>query len=146
MDALEGVWRLVDSRGWDEAGNSLVSPYGQAPMGEITFRNGRMLAAVCNGDTVAPPGRSFSSYGGTYAFDGETLTCAVDVASDPSRIGGKQTRTVTLLGSRMVLRPPQRAYGQASQQRELLWEKVWTPAPDEERRRSAALAAAGWNS
>ena len=36
MDALIGIWRLVESKAWDEAGNSLPAPYGARPLGQIT--------------------------------------------------------------------------------------------------------------
>ena len=130
MDALIGIWRLVESKAWDEAGNSLPAPYGTHPIGQITFTvEGRMLAALCNGD--ADPGtgvdRGYSSYGGFYTLDGTTLTVAVDVASDSRRIGGQQVREAILDGERLLLRPPLRLYGGVMQQRELLWEQIWRP-------------------
>ncbi len=127
MASLDGtMWRLIESRGWDEAGVALPAPYGQSPMGQITFLNGRMLASLCNGDSGIPgTTRGFSSYGGTYVFDGETLEVSVDIASDPARIGGKQVRGVTMDGNRMTLRPPTRVYGASRQRRELVWECVW---------------------
>lgn len=132
MVSLDGIWRLVESRAWDENGNSLSSPYGSHPFGQIMFGNGRMLAALCNGDTVVGPSgeRGFSSYGGFYTFDGATLETTVDVASDPTRIGGKQVRGVVMMGEQMLLRPPSRLYSAGPvQRRELLWERVWRPAP-----------------
>jgi hypothetical protein len=126
---LEGIWRLVSSRAWDEHGAELVDPYGARPMGQISFENGRMLAALCRGD--ADPGktaqRPYSSYGGTYAVSDGRLEVAVDIASDPSRIGGKQVRELTVDGDRMALRPPLRAYGASREQRELAWVRVWRP-------------------
>lgn len=132
MDALTGIWRLVESKAWDDAGNSLAAPYGACPIGQITFTaEGRMLAALCNGD--ADPGagvdRGYSSYGGFYTLDGTTLTTAVDMASDVRRIGGQQVREAFLDGERLLLRPPLRPYGGVRQQRELLWELIWRPAP-----------------
>jgi hypothetical protein len=130
MDQLIGIWRLVESRAWDEAGNGLPAPYGVHPIGQIIFTaEGRMLAALCNGD--ADPGigvdRGYSSYGGFYTLEGTTLTTTVDMASDARRIGGKQIREALLDGARLVLRPPLRSYGGVKQQRELLWERVWGP-------------------
>lgn len=59
---LTGLWRLVESRGWDEHGVLLRAPYGRQPMGHIQFAHGRMLAALCNGDPEVPDGhRAFSS-------------------------------------------------------------------------------------
>ncbi len=130
MDTLIGIWRLVESKAWDEAGNSLPAPYGDRPIGHITFTaDGRMLAALCNGDANLGAGtsRGYSSYGGFCTLDGTTLTTAVDMASDARRIGGHQVREAFLDGERLVLRPPLRRYGGMMQQRELLWERVWRP-------------------
>ena len=115
MDPLIGVWRLVEGRAWDDAGNSLPPPYGACPMGQIVFTaEGRMLAALCNGDTDA----------------GTTLTTDVDIASDTRRIGGQQVREAFLDGDRLLLRPPLRAYNGINQQRELQWERIWRPSDD----------------
>jgi hypothetical protein len=130
MDTLNGIWRLVESKAWDEARNSLPAPYGDHPIGQITFTaDGRMLAALCNGDANldADADRGYSSYGGIFTLDGTTLTTAVGMASDASRIGGHQIREALLDGERLVLRPPLRRYGGIMQQRELLWERVWRP-------------------
>ena len=129
MDPLAGIWRLIEGHAWDEHGDPLAAPYGAHPIGQICFSNGRMLAALCNGDTdVAGDGkRAYMSYGGPYTFDGTTLEVRVDIASDPSRIGGTQTRGVVMTGDRMVLRPPIRPYAGVVQRRELSWQRIWHP-------------------
>lgn len=133
MIKLEGVWRLVDSRAWDEHGAVLAPPYGANPIGHIAFVSGRMLAALCNGDPSEGVNgtRGYSSYGGPYSFDGDTLVVEVDMASDPSRIGGRQIRGVRIIADdRIVLLPPARNYDNSPQRRELLWERVWQPDSD----------------
>ncbi|MBB5696230.1 lipocalin-like domain-containing protein [Muricoccus pecuniae] len=134
MTSLDGtLWRLMESRGWDDAGQPLPAPYGRNPIGQISFSDGRMLAALCNGDPgTSDPSRGFSSYGGRYSFDGDTLEVVVDMASDRSRIGGRQVRGVVMLTAvRMLLRPPPRLYGTDHQRRELVWGCVWRAvAPD----------------
>lgn len=133
MHPLTGIWRLVESKAWDEAGDSLPTPYGEHPVGQIVFTaEGRFLSAICNGDRDLADGvaRGYSSYGGIYTLDGMTLTVAVDMASDPRRIGGQQVREAHLNGVRLVLRPPARPYGDTVQQRELLWERVWRPGAE----------------
>jgi hypothetical protein len=131
MDALTGIWRLIDAKAWDEAGNPLPAPYGAHPTGQLAFTSeGRVLTAICNGDAAVAPGtnRGYSSYGGPYRLESGTLTVDVDMASDPSRIGGQQVREARLDGDRMILRPPARSYGGgAVQQRELTWLRVWRP-------------------
>ena len=131
MDQLEGIWRLVDSRAWVEGASNWSVPYGANPIGQITFSNGRMLAVLCNGDADAGARgqRNYSSYGGPYTFDGATLDTHVDVASDATRIGGHQIRAVEMKGEQMILRPPQRLYGNSMERREIVWERIWQPGP-----------------
>ena len=126
MKSVDGIWALQQAQAWDATGQPLSAPYGQCPMGTIMFENGRMLAVLCNGDADlgSATRREYSSYGGTYTFDGKILEVLVDIASDQTRIGGRQVREVVLDGRHMTLRPPTRAYGGAPQQRELLWERV----------------------
>jgi hypothetical protein len=134
---------LVDSRAWDEDDQPLDAPYGAHPMGQIMFSGGRMLAALCKGDADAGPGgRGFSSYGGPYTFDGTTLETSVDVASDPTRIGGHQVRSVVMAGKQMILRPPMRHYSGPGtrQRREVVWERVWQPAATTEPQRLSAAS------
>ncbi len=143
MNSLDGIWRLVESRAWDENGKPLEAPYGAFPMGQIMIGNGRMLASLCKGDADAGANghRGFSSYGGPYTFDGTTLDTSVDVASDPTRVGGHQVRTVEMKGEQMILHPPTRMYSGTRQRRELVWERVWQPSADS-RPKAAASASA----
>jgi len=135
MHALDGIWRLVEASAWDAGDAPLAPPYGVRPMGQIMFAQGRMLSVLCNGDADAPAGRGYTSYGGPYTFDGTTLETVVDMASDPTRIGSRQVRTVVMRGRQMLLQPPARAYSGTgngpgagpSQRRELVWEQVWQP-------------------
>jgi hypothetical protein len=128
MGTLEGIWRLVDSRAWDEKTQRVRAPYGVQTIGQMAFSGGRMLAALCSAG--GPPGSvpSFLSYGGAYTFDGARLDCAVDVASDLDRIGDQQVREVVLLqDDQMLVRPPPRLYGSKLERHELIWERVWRP-------------------
>lgn len=128
MDALDGIWRLVESRAWNEQGRPLPAPYGEHPMGQLFFANGRMLSALCNGDADVGGDRAYSSYGGRFTFDGARLETLVDMASEASRIGSTQVREVVVLGEqKLLLRPPTRQYGASMQRRELVWERVWQP-------------------
>jgi hypothetical protein len=130
LNSIDGIWTLDQARAWDAAGTLLADPYGECPMGSIVFKNGRMIASLCNGDT--DPGmsgkREYSSYGGSFTFDGQKLDVFVDIASEPNRIGGHQLREATIEGERLILRPPLRAYGGLLQQRELVWRRV-VPLP-----------------
>jgi hypothetical protein len=127
MPSIIGTWRLVAATATDGSGQPLPPPYGGKGMGRVTFNaEGRMMAVVCDGRPVLPPGmaRDYSSYCGNYTFDGTRLVTVVDAASDPARIGSEQVRGVRFDGDRMVLRPPPRPSGDSVQQRELTWEKI----------------------
>lgn len=127
---LDGIWRLTDSRAWDAAGVPQPKPYGDRPLGQLAFDRGRMICALCNGDPGLTGGRGYSSYGGPYDFDGETLTTHVEMASEHERIGGQQVRRIERVNDdTIVLHPPARAYEGAVARRELVWQRVWRPTP-----------------
>jgi len=122
-----GTWRLVRAVARDSAGNPLRTPYGGRASGRVVLQDdGRMMTVVCDSSAELPAGttREYSSYCGSYTFDGTTLTTKVDAASDHSRIGTDQVRGVRFEDGVMVLRPPLRSYGGAAEQRELYWEKI----------------------
>ena len=127
MLSIIGTWKLAVAAAKDENGNPMPDPYGGKPMGRVMFgADGRMMAVTCDGRSDLPPGatREYSSYCGTYTFDGTTLVTRVDAASDPSRIGGDQVRGVRIEAERIVLLPPPRQTEAGEQHRELTWEKI----------------------
>lgn len=136
MDALEGAWRLVDSRAWNVDVDRLAPmPYGTDPIGQLVFSRGRMLVALWHGEVDAGQQREpgLSSHGGRYTFDGSTLECGVVVASDADLIGTRQVRDVVMLGEdEMLWRPPARVYGTQLQRRELVWQRVWRIGKEEQ--------------
>ena len=127
MASVVGTWRLVKAVSRDPNGKELPAPYGGHGMGRVVLgADGRMMAVLCDGRKEIPNGgkREYSSYCGNYSFDGKQLVTRVDAALEPSRIGGDQVRDVRFEGNLMVLRPPVRSYGGATEQRELFWEKI----------------------
>lgn len=127
MPSIVGTWRLVAAAAQDENGAALPSPYGGRGAGRVAFgTDGRMMSVVCDGRAELPAGarREYSSYCGTYTFDGTRLVTRVDAASDPSRIGSDQVREVRFAGDRMILRPPPRLSQGRTEQRELTWERI----------------------
>jgi len=131
LGELDGIWRLVEARAWDERGAPLPPPYGVRTFGTVQIQNGRMLAVLCNGDAELSPGRprEYVSYGGPCRFNGEVLETQVELSARADWLGGIQSREAELQGDHLVLRPPLRDYGGIVQRRELIWERVWRPTP-----------------
>jgi hypothetical protein len=133
VQSIVGTWKLVSAVARDRNGNTLPDPYGGKAMGRVMFNaEGRMMAVTCDGRRDLPPGakREYSSYIGTYRFDGSRLVTRVDGASDPSRVGTDQVRGVRFDGQLMVLSPPPRQTDSGEKFRELTWERI---ATDEDR-------------
>jgi hypothetical protein len=127
MRSIVGTWKLAAAAARDRNGNKVPDPYGGKPMGRVVFTaEGRMMAVTCDGRSDLPPGakREYSSYIGTYTFDGSRLVTRVDGASDPTRIGSDQVRGVRFEGELMVLSPPPRQTDSGEQFRELTWERL----------------------
>ena len=126
--SIVGTWRLVRAVSTGADGKPLPAPYGGGKaMGRVTFNaDGRMMAVLCDGRPSLPEGtaREYNSYCGNYTFDGSRLVTKVDAAASATRIGSDQVREVRFENGLMVLRPPQRPYGDRMEQRELHWEKI----------------------
>ena len=128
MPSIVGTWKLVAAAARDRNGNPLPAPYGGKGLGRVMFSaEGRMMAVTCDGRPEMPVGasRAYSSYVGTYTFDGSRLVTRVDGASDPSRIGSDQVREVSFAADgRMILRPPPRRTEAGDEYRELTWQRI----------------------
>lgn len=128
MKGIVGTWRLVQGTSTTEDGTPMPPPYGgDKAMGRVTLNaDGRMVAVLCDGRVALPEGerREYTSYCGTYTFDGKQLITRVDACSDPARFGSDQVRDVSFEGDLMVLRPPVRVIDGVAQQRVLQWEKI----------------------
>jgi hypothetical protein len=128
VGSVVGTWRLVMTRAHNDAGEPMHPPYGPKPMGVAVFAaDGRMIAALCDARDQLPddsPQREYSSYCGTYTFDGATLVTRVDAASDVSRIGGDQVRRIRFEGDLLVLMPPPRPWRGVMQHREMFFERI----------------------
>lgn len=128
MDAIIGTWQLVRTSSRSSDGKDLPPPFGgEKAMGRVVLtREGRMMSVVVDGRTELPDGatREYSSYCGSYTFDGKQLITRVDAASDPARMGTDQVRDVRFENDQMVLRPPPRPYGTGEECREIHWRKI----------------------
>ena len=130
MNDLVGVWRLVDITNKDADGNILRSSYGPQKMGLFMFNeHNRLMVVICDGREAVPEGerpREYTSYAGTYRFDGRTLVTEVDCSTptDPPRVGTVQVRPARFEGNRMILTAPPAEIDGIIQYRDLTWEKI----------------------
>lgn len=130
MHSLVGVWRLIDITNKDAEGRILPSSYGPLKMGLITFtEHNRMMVVICDGREHLPEGetgREYTSYAGTYRFDGTTLVTKVDCSTptEPNRIGTDQVRPARFEGNRVILTAPPVPINGVVNYRDLTWEKI----------------------
>lgn len=126
-NGVAGVWRLVAAKATDPDGKPVNAPYGPRGMGLVTLTDdNRMMAVLVDGRSTLPDGtkREYSSYCGSYTFDGSTLVTTVDACSDPARMGTRQVRQVRFEGGRMILVPPVVEVNGVKVARELTWERI----------------------
>ncbi len=66
MHSLVGVWKLVEARAFDDAGQELQQPLGPQPMGFAIFDADRGMAMAGDGRVALLPEtqRAFAAYCG----------------------------------------------------------------------------------
>ena len=123
-----GTWRLVKGTTKDPSGNLRPPPYGgSSAMALLALRkDGRMVSVLCDSRSEMPgtEEREYTSYCGTFSFDGSTLVTRVDACSDPNRFGTDQIRKVRMDGKLLVLEPPPREKDGILEHREMFWERI----------------------
>ena len=112
MQSLVGIWKLVETRAFDDDGNEVPSPPGPQPMGGLFVEAERIMVIVGDGRITLPPDapkRVFVAYGGPYTFDGTRYVCHPDSASSPE-LSADQIRGVRFESqTRMVVHPLSRS-------------------------------------
>ena len=123
-----GTWRLVKGITKDPSGNLRPPPYGgNSAMALLALRkDGRMVSVLCDSRSEIPDSgeREYTSYCGTFSFNGSTLVTRVDACSDPNRFGTDQIRKVRMEGKLLVLEPPPREKDGILEYREMFWERI----------------------
>ena len=129
MSSLIGVWKLVEARAFDDAGQEVPSPLGPHPMGVAIIDADRIMAMAGDGRTTLSPEvkRAFAAYCGRYTFDGTEAVTRVDGASSQEMMED-QVRHIRFDGSRrMIVVPVSRLFGQGGGL-ELVWERCCSGA------------------
>jgi hypothetical protein len=129
MPSLIGIWKLVEARAFDDAGQEVPSLLGPHPMGVAIIDADRIMAMAGDGRTALPPEakRAFAAYCGRYTFDGTKAVTRVDGASSPEMMEN-QVRHIRFDGSRrMIVVPVSRLFGRGGGL-ELVWERCGSVA------------------
>jgi len=123
--SLFGIWKLVEARAFDDAGQELPPPLGPHPIGTVTIEAERMAVVVADGRASLPPDappRLFVAYTGAYRFDGEVLVTYTDDASKPELIVDQVLRIRFESPIRLVAIPVSGVPGRHGI--ELVWERI----------------------
>jgi hypothetical protein len=116
-EQLVGTYRLLSYRRTVSATGESEDLYGKSPQGYITYgREGRMMVLFVKDERPTPSDlakmtdqeranlfKTMVAYGGTYDFDGKTVTHHIDVSWNQIWTGTDVFRTVAVDGRRITL-------------------------------------------
>jgi hypothetical protein len=139
-EELYGTWRLVSYTRTVVATGETTDIFGKTPHGFINYgRDGRMIVIIVKDERPTPTDlatmtdqeranlfKTMTAYGGTYTFDGATITHHVDISWNQIFTGTDQLRNIKLDGRTVVLSTnpqPSSIDGKVSVS-VLTWEKV----------------------
>lgn len=117
-DRLYGTWRLTTFRQTVVATGETKDLFGKAPRGFLTYgRDGRMMVLIVKDERPKPTDitkitdqervglfKTMMAYGGTYSFDGKTVTHHVDISFNQAWTGTDFVRSVELDGRKLLLK------------------------------------------
>jgi hypothetical protein len=145
LETLYGTWKLIaEERTVIEGDKRFVVATGEIGAGYITYgRDGRMTAMIVRASRPTPESiatisdqqriglfSTMVAYGGTFEFDGHSVTHHIDISWNQIWTGTSQTRDVTRDGDRLVYRsrPAPNAYDGRTSSVMLVWERLAPPA------------------
>ena len=116
-DQLYGTWRLVSFTRTIVATGETTDIFGKAPHGFISYsRDGRMMVLYVKDERPKPTDlakmtdqeradlfKTMVAYGGTYTFDGKTITHHVDISWNQIWTGTDQLRNIRFEGRKVIL-------------------------------------------
>lgn len=139
-DELYGTWRLVSCTQTLVATGETIPIFGKAPRGFIQYgRDGRMMVLIVHEERLTPADlatmtdqeraelfRTMVAYGGTYTFDGRTVTHHVDIAWNQVWTGTDLVRHITFDGRTAIFttNPQPRSQDGKVAMSVLTWEKL----------------------
>ena len=143
-ERLDGSYRLISHTRTIVATGKVEESFGTNPSGYIMYgRDGRVLVLMVRADrpkpsfsgiTDAERARLFdtmAAYGGTYTFDGKTVTHKIDISWNEILTGTTVIRAVRKVGDRLVYttQPGPAPTDGKIVTSELVWEKVGARRP-----------------
>ena len=114
---LYGTWRLVSYTQEIVATGEKIDIFGKAPRGFLSYsRDGRMSAILAKDERPKPTDlakvtneervelfKTVIAYGGTFKFDGKTVTHHLDISWNETWTGTAQVRNVRLEGGKLYI-------------------------------------------
>jgi hypothetical protein len=138
-ETLEGTYRLVSATRTIVATGEIEDSFGKNPIGYITYgKDHRMMVLIARSDrpkvtfaNITDAQRialfdSMAAYGGSYDFDGSTITHHIDISWNGILTGTNAVRSVRREGNRLIYTTragPVPTDGKISTS-ELVWERV----------------------
>ena len=139
-DKLVGTWKLVSASTEDSSGGQDKAPYGQNPVGFLTYtEEGRVAALISYGGRKPlsiggkPPAlleeqaeafKTFLAYGGRYRLSGESVIHSVEVSSIQNWVNKELVRKIKFQDDRIVLVTPPTMMNGKLQTVELIWQRL----------------------
>lgn len=136
---IAGAWRLISASSMSAGRRRNDTPFGPSPTGMLFYTpSGRMAAIISysgrralTGDRVAAPpnerAQAFATsfaYSGRYTFLCDRVVHRVEVSTVPNWVGTDMTRTVKIVGDRLILGTPSIMRAGAASTYELVWERT----------------------
>ncbi len=140
-ETLYGTWRLLSFGKRFTASGEKIDSFGKRPRGFLSYaRDGRMSAIIASdGRPRHAPTAELSyaqraelfdtiyAYGGTFSFNGNTVTHHVDISWNESWNGTDQVRRVKLEGDKLYISTEPVA--DEGDGRQFVWELIWERVP-----------------
>lgn len=139
-DEIYGTWRLVSFTRTVVTTGETIDIFGKAPRGFINYgRDGRMMVLIVKDERPKPADlakmtdqeradlfKTMAAYGGTYTFDGTTITHHVDISWNQIWTGTDQLRNIKFDGRKVILstNPQPSSIDGKTTVSVLTWEKI----------------------
>ena len=137
---LVGTWKLVSASSTDAAGAQLKPPYGDDPVGFLTYtQEGRVTALISYGGRkplsmgAKPPAlleeqaeafKTFLAYGGRYRLEAGKVIHFIEISSIQNYVNRELVRLLKFESHRLVLITPPTMVNGKMQTIELAWERL----------------------